>query len=93
MPAQQQPTDGRRQQHQRAPTDRFDVLVQRLFRALATEADARRTELLNAEGWTVIRFGNASVLTDIDNVLREIAAHLPPEYPPPPACGRGRLAR
>ena len=47
--------------------------------ALATEADARRTELLNAEGWTVIRFGNASVLTDIDNVLREIAAHLPPE--------------
>ncbi len=45
----------------------------------AEEADARRTAFMVAEGWTVIRFWNARVLTDVDNVLREIIAHLPPE--------------
>jgi very-short-patch-repair endonuclease len=45
----------------------------------AAAADARRTAFLEAEGWTVIRFWNARVMTDTDNVLREIIAHLPPE--------------
>ncbi len=45
--------------------------------ASATKADARRTALLASEGWTVIRFWNALVLTDMDNVLREIITHLP----------------
>jgi len=44
----------------------------------AEEADARRTAFLNAQGWTVIRFWNGRVMTDMDNVLREIVAHLPP---------------
>ncbi len=45
--------------------------------AEAEAADARRTAFLNAAGWTVIRFWNARVLADMDNVLREIIAHLP----------------
>jgi very-short-patch-repair endonuclease len=45
----------------------------------AEAADARRTAFLEAEGWTVIRFWNARVMTDMDNVMREIIAHLPPE--------------
>ncbi|PZN97339.1 MAG: hypothetical protein DCF31_00830 [Alphaproteobacteria bacterium] len=45
----------------------------------AEEADARRTAFMVAKSWTVIRFWNARVLTDMDNVLREIIAHLPPE--------------
>jgi very-short-patch-repair endonuclease len=44
--------------------------------AHAEEADARRTAFLVAEGWTVIRFWNARVLADMDNVLREIIAQL-----------------
>ena len=47
--------------------------------ALAEEVDARRTAFLNAQGWRVIRFWNARVMTDMENVLREIIAHLPPE--------------
>jgi very-short-patch-repair endonuclease len=43
------------------------------------EADARRTAFLAAQGWKVIRFWNARVLTDMDNVLREIITHLPPD--------------
>jgi very-short-patch-repair endonuclease len=46
--------------------------------ARAEAADARRTAYLAAEGWTVIRFGNARVMSDMDNLLREIIAHLPP---------------
>ena len=42
--------------------------------AQAEAADARRTAFLEAEGWAVIRFWNARVLTDMDNVLREIIA-------------------
>ena len=44
----------------------------------AEEADARRTAFLNAQGWTVVRFWNGRVMTDLDNVLREIIAYLPP---------------
>jgi very-short-patch-repair endonuclease len=46
--------------------------------ALAVESDARRTAFLAAEGWTEIRFWNARVMADMDNVLREIIARLPP---------------
>ncbi len=45
--------------------------------AQAEEADARRSVFLIAEGWRVIRFWNARVMTDMDNVLREIIVHLP----------------
>ena len=44
--------------------------------ATAEVADARRTAFLNAQGWKVLRFWNAQVLTGIDDVLREILAHL-----------------
>ena len=47
--------------------------------AAAEDADARRTAFLVAEGWTVIRFWNGQVLTDMDNVLREILTRLPAE--------------
>ncbi|OYU15493.1 MAG: hypothetical protein CFE37_05040 [Alphaproteobacteria bacterium PA4] len=47
--------------------------------ARAEAADARRTAVLNGEGWTVLRFWNGRVLTDMDNVLRDILAHLPAE--------------
>ncbi len=46
--------------------------------AEAEAADSRRTAFLVAGGWTVIRFWNARVLTDMDNVLRDIIGHLPP---------------
>ncbi len=46
--------------------------------ASEADADARRTAYLAGQGWTVIRFWNARVLTDLDNVLREIIANLPP---------------
>jgi very-short-patch-repair endonuclease len=45
--------------------------------AHAEEADAQRTRFLAGDGWTVIRFWNARVMTDLDNVLREIIAQLP----------------
>jgi very-short-patch-repair endonuclease len=44
--------------------------------AQAEAADARRTAFLAGEGWTVVRFWNARVMTDMDNVLREIIAAL-----------------
>lgn len=39
--------------------------------------DAKRDAYLRSQGLTVIRFENQRVLNDADNVLREIAAHLP----------------
>ena len=42
--------------------------------AQADAADARRTAVLVAEGWRVIRFWNSRVMTDIDHVLRELLA-------------------
>ena len=44
--------------------------------ANSPERSARRTAFLNAQGWKVLRFWNAQVLTGIDDVLREILAHL-----------------
>jgi very-short-patch-repair endonuclease len=36
--------------------------------------DARRTAALEAEGYRVIRFSNADVMTNLDGVLQSIAA-------------------
>jgi very-short-patch-repair endonuclease len=47
--------------------------------AQAEAADAQRTACLTGEGWTVIRFWNGRVMSDMDNVLREIIAQLPAE--------------
>ena len=44
MPAQQQPTEQGQHQHDHGPADRFDVLVQRAFCALAAEANRQRHE-------------------------------------------------
>ena len=44
--------------------------------ALATEADAQRTAFMAAQGWRVVRFWNAQVLTGIDDVLATILHHL-----------------
>ncbi len=44
-------------------------------------SDARRTAYLASAGWTVIRFWNGRVLTDLENVLREIIAQLPAHRP------------
>ena len=48
-----------------------------LHHPLAAAADARRTAFLNAEGWTVLGFWNARVITRIDDVICKILAHLP----------------
>ena len=57
------------------------------------DADARRTQLLESEGYTVLRFTNAQVRDDIDMAVRVIAAQLSsaqtPPPPTPPASGRG----
>lgn len=38
----------------------------------AAEADARRTERLRRDGWTVLRFWNDDVLKDPDNVCQHV---------------------
>ncbi|HEX8443776.1 MAG TPA: DUF559 domain-containing protein [Allosphingosinicella sp.] len=44
--------------------------------ALAAEADADRTRLIEAHGYTVIRFWNSEVMSNIDGVLETILHHL-----------------
>jgi len=44
--------------------------------------DQRRTKYLNARGYTVIRFWNNEVLTNLDGVLEQVSLSLSP-------CGRG----
>ena len=44
--------------------------------AARTEADARRTEILEAMGYLVIRFWNNDVMSNIDGVTEEIDAAL-----------------
>jgi very-short-patch-repair endonuclease len=39
-----------------------------------TEYDARRTEEIESQGFTVLRFSNEQVLTDLDQVMKTIAA-------------------
>ena len=44
--------------------------------ALAAEADADRTRLIEAHGYTVIRFWNSDVMENLDGVLEIIVQHL-----------------
>ena len=52
--------------------------------ALAIEIDV--DTWLNAQGWTVLRYTNAEVLTNLAVVLQDLQA---PLEKPSPACGRG----
>jgi very-short-patch-repair endonuclease len=53
-------------------------------------ADARRTKFLESEGYSVLRFWNNEVLTNIDGVLEVIqSAILPTPTPTPPHKGEG----
>jgi len=42
----------------------------------ARQADQRRTEYLESQGYRVLRFWNEEVLTNIDGVLETISRHL-----------------
>ncbi len=44
--------------------------------ALTTVADAARTRLIEAHGYTVIRFWNSDVTSNLDGVLETILHHL-----------------
>jgi very-short-patch-repair endonuclease len=57
--------------------------------------DERRTAFLNAQGYRVLRFSNADVVTSIDVVLETIYAALGPatSTPAPPRKGEGKQAR
>jgi very-short-patch-repair endonuclease len=52
------------------------------------EADARRTRLIEANGYRVLRFWNHDVLGNIDEVLTEIQSVLTPTPDPSPQGGR-----
>ncbi len=53
--------------------------------------DARRDAFMQAEGYRVLRFANADVLSNLEGVALTIAAALAETGPPPapPASGRG----
>jgi very-short-patch-repair endonuclease len=57
------------------------------------DADMRRTQFLEGQGYAVLRFTNAQVRDDSDMVVRVILARLDslatPPPPTPPASGRG----
>ena len=50
--------------------------------------DARRTELLEAKGWKVLRFWNNEILSNTEGVIQTILDTLQ-ESPPLPHRGRG----
>src|SRR6266545_2543870 len=52
--------------------------------SVRTEADARRTAVLETCGYLVLRFWNNDVLKNMDGVLEEILATLNPESPSAP---------
>jgi very-short-patch-repair endonuclease len=58
-----------------------------------TEQDAYRSEYIASYGFTVIRFRNDEVLTDLPSVVAKIttAAQRQRSAPPSPADGRGGL--
>jgi very-short-patch-repair endonuclease len=45
--------------------------------------DAHRTRRLESQGFRVLRFPNAQILTDLDSVVRTIEAVLVGDIPPP----------
>jgi very-short-patch-repair endonuclease len=55
------------------------------------EHDRQRDAFMKAEGYRVMRFTNADVMTNLDGVVRSIALALAEIAPPPapPASGRG----
>src|SRR5262249_17808175 len=62
-------------------------------------ADAKRTRVLNLNGFRVLRFWNNAVFEDLQGVLTEILLHLPAppspvalRAPTSPASGRGDKA-
>jgi very-short-patch-repair endonuclease len=57
------------------------------------EADARRTRLIEANGYRVLRFWNHDVLGNIDGVLTEIQSALTPTPDPSPQEGEGSRIR
>ncbi|MAS04265.1 MAG: hypothetical protein CL534_06180 [Ahrensia sp.] len=62
------------------PARRLIVEVDGSQHAEKTAAhDTARTRLLEADGWTVLRFWNDDVLTDIDNVCQHIVTIACPE--------------
>jgi len=44
--------------------------------ALAEEADAERTRMIEAHGYQVIRYWNSDVMSNLDGVVEEILRHL-----------------
>ncbi len=62
----------------------------RALRANSPDADARRTAVLNANGFQVLRFSDREVLTEMDGALTAILSrlhslHHPHPNPLPPA--------
>lgn len=43
---------------------------------LAADADAERTRMIEAHGYTVIRYWNSEVMENLDGVLEDILRHL-----------------
>lgn len=62
--------------------------------AVQVEADQRRTTLLIAQGYRVLRFWNHEVLTDIEAVMEWIVAVLSDPHPVPlPSRERGPVCK
>jgi very-short-patch-repair endonuclease len=67
------------------------------------EHDARRDRFMASQGYTVVRFTNADVLSNLEGVVQSIALALAETSPPPaavasqrlrlPASGRGEMGR
>jgi very-short-patch-repair endonuclease len=57
--------------------------------AVRAAADARRTQVLEAAGYLVLRFWNNDVLGNMDGVLEEIVATLRPVAPHPSPLPNG----
>jgi very-short-patch-repair endonuclease len=55
----------------------------------ARVADAERTAWLRTRGYTVLRFWNNDVLSNLDGVMTILRAALPPPQTPPRASGGG----
>jgi hypothetical protein len=61
---------------------------------VTSAADAKRTEVLAANGYCVLRYWNNDVLSNIDGVLEEIQSVItttPTPNPSPAGCGLARF--